>query len=94
VDNLWRFLGQRSRLGEADYAVREYLACLDDGSGPAHFEICHAAFVSDWHVAVANHWLYAALMAFVPLTLFWLFIWIVVQLTRWVYAGFRLSTEK
>lgn len=81
--------GNESAFRQGDAAVDAYIRCSDLPYIPD--SRCSAEFQTDYAAATADHWLVAAIYAFVPVVLAWLLAWIILALTRWVRRGFLLA---
>ncbi len=92
VSCLWAiggaFLGHDYGIHQGDYVLRALARCLEHQTD---WDPCHQAFSRDWPVAIADHWLYAAVVGLIPIPLGWLGAYGGIALVRWIRSGFKLS---
>ena len=72
--------------------VAAYKLCLSTNlSTNADLTPCTAQFDKNYPIAVADHWSYAAIFAFAPVILAWVFAYALIGLWRWIKRGFNLN---
>jgi|SRR5258708_9983545 hypothetical protein len=82
---LW---GNSVGLSQGDHVSQALAQCL---AAFTDWAPCSARFEKDWPEAVKYHWHYAAAFALIPIPLGWLVCWGLLNLVRWIRAGFKRS---
>jgi hypothetical protein len=88
------YWGNSIGISRGDWAVEALGTCLSqrsiqsDGTVPANTDWapCNQAFDWNYRIAVADHWLYAAMFGIVPIVLGWLGL----SMTWWIRKGFTV----
>ena len=83
------FWGNNIGIHEGDFAKAMYDICLRKDN--SDWTECGVDFKNDYKRDIQNHWLYAAILAFVPIPIAWLIVWGCVAVGRWIHRGFTTA---
>jgi hypothetical protein len=83
------FWGRNIGIHEGDFATALYDICLRMDN--SDWTKCGADFKNYYERDIQNPWLYAAILAFVPIPIAWLIVWGCVAVGRWIHRGFAKS---
>jgi hypothetical protein len=80
------FWGNNIGIHEGDFSKAIYDICLHTPNSDWHK--CDVEFETGYKRDIQYHWLYAAILAVVPIPIAWLIVWGCVSVVRWIRRGF------